>query len=793
MRSIKLVLCALLIFSLAGNSVFADESAPLIGDVEKTFQFAGEFKNIVGLAYDGTSSPNPSLYVLDKNARIHQHEYVFKPQEKLDELRLLNSIEIPASEDGIKVSAPRGLAVALNEGNRFFYLLEWQGPKKGFISRLWRFDQNQNKAEFIDLSYFQYRIGDREIYGLAVKDNRVYISFNTSAYADLNTIVRRGIFMLKWEFGEGRKPIFIKHMPNSGNGASLRLAHMDLDDTEYVWGTIGKDFIYSAEAFTGRAIFHFPAPSEKDIVAPCTGLTFGQGALWVAYPGKGAFRVARVNVAKNMNAGRSGPRILRHLSMTIKTIPEGEDEHPGKVKHNYSRPYNSEQVANQGIWLKTEKVQDTSEAPNAKVESFTYDPGEDKSSRQFMQRVEYADAPARSYDSRYEIDIWTNAYRKYVYPHRVNLNREALAGTDYLADDATLFNLKDTKTYDSFIQRVKDYIQKEYGVPADMENPYWAARNMVEYIQDHYYYPVRARGVPAAVEYKKKHYDANPGNLKIALSAQKYNKTQIIACSGTSVMIAGAMRYLGFPARWIGTGKEKAVVEWDKNDNGLLDSDEIAGVSSGHRISQVWLGDNYGWICFDGTPSRPPHNDFDPHPPIQPQWRFLDRAGAGVRSDKRIIFNIGSGLFLPLYRDYEFDAQLAINNNCGGDQRYNLQGRFEKIEMWKLPRHGIFVKNMCTIENVNVSGPAGRTRISWQPKGLWNLDPDAKISVYLQQKDEKSGAIKEVKTLVRGLAPDVGQVGVDLSGIKGKDFRIILRKDGDSETGGNSDFFILGK
>ena len=90
-----------------------------------------------------------------------------------------------------------------------------------------------------------------------------------------------------------------------------------------------------------------------------------------------------------------------------------------------------------------------------------------------------------------------------------------------------------------------------------MQNPYWAARNVVEYIQDNYYYPSPPKRKPATVDYDRQHYDANPGNLKIELSARPYDKTQIIACSGTSVMVAGAMRHLGIPARWLGTGTQQ--------------------------------------------------------------------------------------------------------------------------------------------------------------------------------------------------------------------------------------------
>ena len=408
-----------------------------------------------------------------------------------------------------------------------------------------------------------------------------------------------------------------------------------------------------------------------------------------------------------------------------------------------------------------------------------------------MSLVEYANAPAKIYSSRYEIDIWTNPYRKYVYPHRVDRNLEQLAGTDYLADDPNLFDLSDTETYEGFFKRVAAHIEEKYGVKAEMSNPYWAVRNALEYIQDNYYYPSRPHGRPATVDYNRNHYDANPGNLKIALSGRDYDKTQITACSGTSVMLAGAMRYLGVEARWLGTGTQKAASTWDENHNGLLDEGESAPCSSGHRYTQVWLGSHYGWICFDATPTKPENSDYDVVPPMKSQWRYMNRAAKGHLLNKRIVFNVGSELFVPLYRDFEYDERLAVDNNCGGDQRYNLQGRFEKKELWKLPRHRISVENLCFIEEVKVSGPKEETKVSWKLKGAWDKDPGARISVYLQQVSANTERGRDIARLAEGIDYDAAEVVVDLSNYRGKLYRIKICKDGDSETGGYSQTFDL--
>lgn len=323
-----------------------------------------------------------------------------------------------------------------------------------------------------------------------------------------------------------------------------------------------------------------------------------------------------------------------------------------------------------------------------------------------------------------------------------------------------------------------------------MENPYWAARNIVEYIQDNYYYPSRPKRKPAAVDYDDGHYDANPANKKIALSAKPYDKTQIIACSGTSVMVAGAMRHLGFPARWLGTSTQRGAEEFDTNANGLLDAGESAHCSNGHRYSQVWLGSHYGWICFDATPTKPDYEDYDPPPPLQSQWRYMMRAASGHRAPKRLVLNIGSQHIRPLFREFEYDARLAIDNNCGGDQRYNLQGRFEKPELWKLARNQIVAKNVCFVTDVTAKQEDDKLHVTWKLEGEWERIPGATLAVYLQQKTD-GGRWHDVARPAKGVVADAGSATVDLSDRHGKQYRVILRREGDDETGGVSGAFDL--
>ena len=791
MKTIRIRLTVILAISvlLAAGTAGAAAKFPLMGDSEKAYVLAPENTEVRGLAFDDISPLAPRLFVLDAAGKVFIYGVPADPAA--GELKLLGTLGLPTRANGSALQNPRGLAYTRFDNKDLFYVLNWVKPGGEAESELWRFGPAVEKPAPTDLSLYPYKIGDREVLSLAHDNGKLLIAFDGSGYKDQNLRVQRGLVRLVLNRASDGVLDFVKHLPDAGTQPSYGLAFMTLDGAHYFWSTIGRNYLYCADAETGRGLFHFDWPDVKGERLPVSGLAFGAGSLWVPEGTKGPDLVHRVNVTKNVDAVVEGPRILRHLQMAISTTPESAAANPGKVYHNYSRPYGYAQLGNQGIWPETEKFADSSGAPNAVVKTITMDPAGDTSVRQTMAVVEYGDAPARPYSSRYEIDLWTNPARSYVYPHLVGKDKKALKGTDYLADDPVLYNLTDRKTYEEFLARVRDHLKDKYGVPADMDNAYWAARNIVEYIQDNYYYPSRPKRVPAAVDYDRQHYDANPGNLKIELSNHPYDRTQIIACSGTSVMVAGALRYIGIEARWLGTGTAQAPSTWDKNANGFLDPGESATVTSGHRYDQVWLGSRYGWVCFDATPTLPDDLDFDPAPPLQSQWRFMNRTAAGHLKDQRIVFNVGSTLIRELYRDFEYDEERLADNDCGGDQRYNAQGRFDKPELWKNPSHRLSVTNLCTVTNVATAGAKPTLSVSWAIEGAWAKDPQAKLAVVLQQVDPSGKKVKEIAVLKKDVPPSAGKIDIDVAKFAGKSFRIAVRKVGDPETGGLSGLFDL--
>ncbi|MBN1853469.1 MAG: transglutaminase domain-containing protein [Pirellulales bacterium] len=813
------VICTLL---LAVGFADAENLSFRIGESEHVFTLAEMNRDVRGLAIDDGSPRALRLFTIDRSGNIFEYRLAFDGSAESEALVLERVHTLAHGTDSPKPASPRGLAYAVEDGHDVFYYLNWHSDKETVQSQLWRHDIDQPSQSCVDLTWAAFRIGNREVLDLAYDHGRIFVSFDASGYSDQNTRVQRGILLLDWNpsaedtssmtappEGQENHPSpgtsqnhskpqgpwaslrSVRHLPDSGTAPARGLACMELDDTHYLWATVGNEHVYCADAETGRGLFFFDRPKSMENSKSCWGLAFGCNALWVSEHVPGSDRVHRVNVTKNLDDPLLGPRTVRHLIMTIETRPERNSKKPGAVTHNYSRPYGNEQMPNQGIWPETETLVDLSSAPNAALKELTHHPANDPSSCQFMRSIHYASAPARTYSSRYEIDVWTNPYKKFVYPHRVNNQRQPLKGTNYLADDPVLYNLSDTKTYMAFIRRVKQHIGKKYGIPADMHHPYWAARNILEYIQDHYYYPSRPHQRPATVDYDRKHYDANPANLKIELSEHEYDQSQIIACSGTSVMVAGALRFLKIPARWLGTGTQEGPALWDNNQNGLLDPEETAPSTNGHRYTQVWLGSHYGWICFDATPTKPDFDDYDPPPPLKSQWRYMERAAAGHRVDKRLVFNVGSELYLPLYRDFEYDEKLAEDNNCGGDQRYNLQGRFENPEAWKLADTKIMLKNPCWIKQVTVSGPKEKTTLTWQLEGAWDKIPNSTVSIFLQRIHEGRHRARDISKLASAIPCDSNAAVLDLAKYQKGQYRIIIRRDADPETGGHSEPFNI--
>ena len=101
-----------------------------------------------------------------------------------------------------------------------------------------------------------------------------------------------------------------------------------------------------------------------------------------------------------------------------------------------------------------------------------------------------------------------------------------------------------------------------------------------------------------------------------------------------------------------------------------------------------------------------------------------------------------------------------------------------------MPRHGIRIRNLCFVTQIVVK-PNGRdSQVSWQLEGAWNRIPNATLVLHLQQ--NIGGRWNDIARLVKSISADAGSAAVDLSGHTGKQHRIMIRREGDPETGGAS-------
>lgn len=770
-----------------------------------------------GLSFDAASN---TLHVLDASRRAI-FSYVYDPAS--ESLGAPSEWSLP-SLGGVSCRNPRGLARAFESGQEVFYVLSWvkaatpqpraplpQDPPSlvadsgslvlGPASRLWRFEPATGCTSYVDLSASAFGLGGQELLGLTVHEGQLYLSFDPSGYAGLQERVRRGVLRLDladWSLLQaGSELARIKHMPCSGRAveeegvevvrASYGLCVVPVEGVPYLYGTIGEGDVYAADLASGRGLFSFGRPSTSGTREEQSvwGLTFGAGALWVATRVEGADRVERVNVTSGLDTPELGERKIRALSMRVASTPESAfPSDRGVVRHNFCEPRRDR---HQGFDAASLCVINEA-GSGAEVLDVAVGVADDPAATQHLTRVRYTNTFEPYYAARVELNTWARDKRHFVYPHRVSAARAP--GDGYTSDDETLYELSDTDAYACFVQRVRDHIEAVYGVPADMENPYWAARNVVEYMLETYHYPNHDLGYRNPSDPARGHFENNPASRKVALSAGPRDGDEIISCSPSSVLVAGVMRHLGIPARWIGSTHQRSAggngeEHWDLDGDGFMGQGEEAEGANGHRWAEVWLGPHYGWQLFDGTPSEPRDANYAAAPDPKSQWKFMDEC-AGPVDDHRLILTTASGKSRSTFVDYE------PASGTGGDQRYNLRGRYEHPELWKHSSHRIRFSNPCSLDLSATSAVFGRTvEASWTLSGPWSLDPEAELDLVLERYAARGGELEETTTVERRIAHDAGTFAADLSGEPAGWYRLKLVKRGDSATGGRSGWFQL--
>jgi|GEM_PF-767839 hypothetical protein len=744
--------------------------------VIKSYPLAPDNRQAFGLAYERSAGPS-RLYVSDtQDNKI----YVYRAQagNLVDTGMDINTVQLAKA-----FIAPRGLAFAKEGNNRFLYALTSNDTNGDghFANHLWRVDLRTMAADPVNLNASAYEIDGRELFGLAYNSGRVYISYDSSNFATAADQVRRGILRLRvggafrWARAKkGDSRAAEKHLPHSGRkvtsanysrAPSFGLAAASIGSARYLWGTSYHGLLYSADLNSGRGLFYWGSPGKKKIY----GLAFGDGYLWAVDRSSTTVQLHQIKMVNDWAVPREGTKRVRHLKMTLTSEAKAKVSSAG-VTHNFAKMPPTHRRPHQGYNTKTYSTKTTGK-PTVSTRSF--DPAGDSSAHQTYTSIRYSHTVAKrgKITSQVELDVWSRPYRHLVYPHLTNsYNLPPLA---YTADDSTVYRMTESNAYDAFWAEVKAATRDEYGSAAANSNrAYWRARNIVEYIKEHYTYG-NVRDTNAG------HHWYNPAAFKLMLPFDTTSGNEKMSCSSSTFALVGVLRYLGIRARWVGTTKSRG--GWDSDGNGYLTNGEGATDTSFHRWAEVWMGNVYGWQRFDATPSGSGPREFS-------QYELMQKITNGV-SWKDLVLMAGSGYHAPFYRS---DWQ---------SQAYNSVARYHRPSKWKTTTdRAIKWSNACFL---NVQSPqqttlgTSTTTVSWTATGRWDMDAGARLSIFLQEMQAANGGSGYEETgsaskLARNLKPYSGSRTVDLSGAeRGKYYRFEIVKEGDTMTGAEGPVFYL--
>ncbi|MBE0676342.1 MAG: hypothetical protein IH591_16930, partial [Bacteroidales bacterium] len=725
-----------------------------IGQVERVYELPPEVANVVGVAFRGDESGDFSYAFEGASRKIYQ----LKVDEVTRDLSYENSFLI----EGADLSSPKGLTYKREVSGDVFYFLDFVLFQENGIYKkkgiLYRYDLTNRDLTSIDLSDTGYEIGTSPVHAVSRQAGYLYVSYDPSSFGSYTARVRRGLMVLSVDDGESVSitrnsktikrprawqealdghPMIVQQMPGPGKEtadggveASHSLTAMTIDSNDYLWGTVGNDYIYLMESKTGRGIFFFDRPGSKtfpfyDMMA------YGDGNLWVAEKSTGGtFFIHRVNILSNLMMSSTGQKRFREMKMLLtSTVSSNVSSPRGYVYHTFCHPYSSDITGNQGVVPNSVRVNDLTGLSDYTVEELYLDPADDPATRQHYTLVSYLtdqNPDVRQYKTELFIKYWTRDYRNFIYPH-LAFRDGGPVGTHYLDDDEVLYGISsDPESYEGFIFRVRESMAEEYNIEPDMENPYWASLNILEYIVENYHYPNDNAGYYATYDFAGNDYNSHPGNLKAAYSADDSYVDNITACSGSGAMVGGVLRYIGLPSLWLGTSKQIALTdEFFESEN------NEAQVSNGHRYNKVWLGSFYGWQDIDATPRVPKGNAFSSKPKEMSQWEIMQKAFARV-TPQRLVHNLQSEFWDKLHVPFRYVCETRVNT-CGST-RYNLLGSYTNPELFNLSSQVMTISGIQFLKIVNVELDSdNNAAVTWQKSGEWDNDPGATLTLVLEK------------------------------------------------------------
>ena len=830
-----------------------------------------------GIAFDDNSE---KLFVLndvdndaDGDGLIEKGEeiQIYSYDQAAATLSLDSSFTVPIASDTRQVlTNARGLTFAEEQGRRILYTLSSRhgatkdaDGKVNFYSHLWRIDltnPKQVEVETVDLIQDVFDLRGAEVFDVACDSRgRIFISFDAvKGAANLGEQRARGVLRFRAQDGAYLDQ---KILPSSGKTPdhhALGLAAMEMDGHVYLLGTIEEltnntdQEIYAAEAETGRGLFKFPAP-------PITGdknterrLAYGAGVLWVGQQREGLDQVQRVVIKDNLYKPRIGYKRPRRIQVTITSrvvCPEGENR--GEIIHNFGHPLSNAILPSQGGYPEGHTLR--MEAPATKdgpaqegaEKTVFHTPLNDLSSRSKIAKACYPASTKNHglFKSVFEEDFWTREYRHFVYPHLTSNDLGMLKDTDYrlghlkkgdpaIPDSLPRFHwTHQERIFDDFIERVKVYIVQKYGTEANLTDTYWAARNISEYLRDNYNYPAP----PASeggfgdsrgnfIDFKHFHVANGPAVYKMIMTDPRFKielHNRRSGCMAAGGVFLAVMRYMGFPARWVGTSIEHPPEEdkphgngvfYDLNEDGMFNGDDHMNVIHGHYTNEVYLGPDYGWQRFDATPKKPDDRNGDGldyedfaylHSPDS-QYELMKRKITCGQNPKAVASSLGVGYHEHLFNHaFERSARRpnasiyhkatgVYTSGCKGGQCYDFIFDHEYPQKVRGRNAIRWLPSLTFDVAVNGGKPeAGENRVTFTPRGPWaQFAPDAKVEIVLRIDDDGTITHKVLKT---DIPWNQGHAAVNIADdLQGKQLHVQVRKIGPEEyIGGASPRFSL--
>jgi len=788
-----------------------------VGQVERTYEFSSVIGSVTGIT-SREDERGKFLFVFDGSARVIHRFGVDENTGNLD-----YQVALPVT--GGEIAGPKGLAYASEHSADIFYFLDFVTYQENGIYKkrglIFRFDQTNGDLTYVDVSSLNIDLSRTPIHSLARQGGLLYLSYDPGNLSTHTDRVRNGIAAFcvddgvkvmaagssgpvyrprAWQDALEGHPRAVSHLPGPGKDkpeggveVSLSLTPMSVEGTDYLWGTVGNDYIYIMDGHSARAIFYFDRPGSKEYSFN-NMMTYLNGDLWVVEKvTANSFSLHRINVLGNLQEPYKGDKHFREMRMEITSRVNTSSGTPrGYVYHTFCHPYSSDITGNQGVVPNSVRVNDLTGVSGYTIEHLHLDPAGDPEARQYYTLVSYLadlNPDVTEYKTELFIKYWTRSYRNYIYPHLAFRDGGPM-GTHYLKDDSILYKIEaDPASYEGFISRVKTAIADEYNIEPDMENPYWAAVNILEYTVENYHYPVDNAGYYATYNFADKDYNSHPGNMKAAYSLDNNYVDNIIACSGTGAMIGGVLRYIGLPSMWLGTSKENALSEGYFGP-GL---NEVQ-VSNGHRYNKVWLGSFYGWQDIDATPRVPYGNAFDQKPKEMSQWEIMQKVFFRV-SPARIIHNLQSEFWDKLHVPFRNVCRNSVNT-CGSC-RYNLLGSYEYPIHFRLSGQVMRIRGMQFIENVDIEvDEAKNAIITWQKTGEWEQDEDSKLTIILEKQclvaEKCYPGFKNAVVLASGVPCQQESISVSLVQFEGGNYRLTVKKEDDQATGDDCIFQLKG-